>query len=99
VVCVLLGRRLPRRLALQPVDVDPDAADALLEAQQGDAGAGDVKDVQARVPAVLCHALLLYCRVGTPWGMVGSSHWQPLQMQANADAARLSIALRQCEYV
>ena len=47
VICTLLSRRLPGWLALQPVDVDPDAADALLEAQQGNAAAADVKDVQA----------------------------------------------------
>jgi hypothetical protein len=40
-------RRHRRRLALQPVDVDPDAADALLESQADGGGGDDVKDVQA----------------------------------------------------
>jgi hypothetical protein len=59
VVSMLLTRRLPWRLALQPVDVDPDAADALLEAQQGDAADGDVKDVQARASSASPCAVVL----------------------------------------
>lgn len=44
---LLLVRRHRRRLGLQPVDVDPHAADALLEESQTENCSGDVKDVQA----------------------------------------------------